>query len=168
VNEIAEAAGVRMRIEEAAVPVRPAVAGACEALGLDPLAVANEGKFVVVAAADEAEAALAAMRSHPLGREAAIIGEVLAGRLASGISDLKSQIPGGRPLTANGISDLKSQIPGGRPLTADTREQMPDTREQRPDARGAASRGPLVTLRTRIGGERVLELPYGEQLPRIC
>ncbi|MCX5673823.1 MAG: hydrogenase expression/formation protein HypE [Planctomycetota bacterium] len=109
VNEMAEAARLRMRIEEAAVPVRPAVQGACDALGLDVLSVANEGKFVVIAPPGETEAALEAMRSHPLGRDAAIIGEVLS--------------------------------PGP---------------------------GPRVTLRTTIGGERVLELPYGEDLPRIC
>ena len=105
-----EQADVGMRIEGAAVPVRPAVAGACEALGLDVLNVANEGKFVVIAPADEAGAALAAMRAHPLGRDAAVIGEVLP----------------------------------------------------------APGRGARVTLRTRIGGERVLEMPYGEDLPRIC
>jgi len=112
-NEIAEAAGLRMRIEEAAVPVRPAVAGACETLGLDPLTVANEGKFVVLVPPDEAEAALGAMRGHPLGREAAAIGEVLEAPRKGGF-------------------------------------------------------GPPVVLRTQIGGERVLEMPYGEDLPRIC
>jgi len=122
VNELAEAAGpvvegtshyragVGMRIEESAIPVRPAVEGACEALGLDPLTVANEGKFVVVAPPDEAEAALRAMRNHPLGRDAALVGEV-------------------------------TQAP---------------------------RRGPRVILRTAIGGERFLEMPYGEDLPRIC
>jgi hydrogenase expression/formation protein HypE len=85
------------------------VAGACDALGLDALNVANEGKFVVIVPAEEADAALAAMRGHPLGREAATIGEVLA-----------------------------------------------------------AGPGPRVTLRTTIGGRRVLEMPYGEDLPRIC
>ena len=109
VNELASAAGLKIRIDEASVPVKPAVLGACEALGLDVLNVANEGKFVVVAPADEADAALAAMRGHPLGRDAAVIGEVLP-----------------------------------------------------------AGSGPRVTLRTTIGGERVLELPYGEDLPRIC
>ena len=109
VNELAEAAALRIEISEAAVPVRPAVAGACDVLGLDALNVANEGKFVVIVPAEEADAALAAMRGHPLGREAAAIGEVLA-----------------------------------------------------------AGPGPRVTLRTTIGGRRVLEMPYGEDLPRIC
>jgi len=110
VNELADAAGVGMLLVESAIPVRPAVAGACEALGLDPLLVANEGKFVVVVPPEEAEATLQAMRAHRLGREAALIGEVLE----------------------------------------------------------APRAGPRVTLRTRIGGERVLEMPYGEELPRIC
>jgi hydrogenase expression/formation protein HypE len=109
VNEIAEASRLRIRVEETAVPVRPAVAGACDTLGLDVMNVANEGKFVVIVPAAEAEAALAAMRGHPLGKEAAEIGEVLP-----------------------------------------------------------AGPGPRVTLRTSIGGERVLEMPYGEDLPRIC
>ena len=109
-NELAEGAGARMRIEESAVPVRPAVAGACDVLGLDVLSVANEGKFVVVVARGEAQAALGAMRGHPLGRDAAVIGEVLP----------------------------------------------------------VKGKGPRVTLRTAIGGERVLEMPYGEDLPRIC
>jgi len=110
VNELAEAAGVRIRIDETSVPVRPAVAGACDALGLDVLAVANEGKFVVVVPPEECDAALAAMRNHPLGREAAAIGDCLP----------------------------------------------------------PAAVGPRVTLRTAIGGERVLEMPYGEDMPRIC
>jgi hydrogenase expression/formation protein HypE len=112
VNELAEGAALRMRIDEAAVPVRSAVAGACDALGLDVLNVANDGKFVVIVPAAEADAALKAMRGHPLGRDAAVIGEVLPPASPSG--------------------------------------------------------GPRVTLRTKIGGERVLELPYGEDLPRIC
>ncbi|MGH2543313.1 MAG: AIR synthase-related protein [Ardenticatenaceae bacterium] len=59
-----------------AVPVRPDVRGACEILGLDPLTIANEGKLLVIVAPDVAEAALAAMRAHPLAPEASIIGEV--------------------------------------------------------------------------------------------
>ncbi|MCX5648314.1 MAG: hydrogenase expression/formation protein HypE [Planctomycetota bacterium] len=110
VNELAESAGVGMRIEESAIPVRPAVEGACEALGLDVLSVANEGKFVAVVPPDEAEAVLQAMRGHALGCDAALVGEVT----------------------------------------------------------DAPARGPRVTLRTAIGGERILEMPYGEDLPRIC
>ncbi len=73
-NEIAHASGVGFRIEESAIPVKPDVAAACELLGLDPLNVANEGKLVAVAAPEGAQTLLAAMRAHPLGREAAIIG----------------------------------------------------------------------------------------------
>jgi hydrogenase expression/formation protein HypE len=65
-----------MTIREAALPVRPGVAGACEILGLDPLYVANEGKLVAFVPPDQAEAALAAARAHPLGRDAALIGTV--------------------------------------------------------------------------------------------
>jgi hydrogenase expression/formation protein HypE len=63
-------------LDEPAIPVRPAVRGACEILGLDPLYVANEGRLVAVVAPEAADAALTAFRSHPLGRDAAIIGEV--------------------------------------------------------------------------------------------
>ena len=75
-NEIATQSGVGMTLDEKAIPVREQVDAACELLGLDPLYVANEGKLVVIVPADAAEAALAAMRDHPLGREAARIGEV--------------------------------------------------------------------------------------------
>jgi hydrogenase expression/formation protein HypE len=77
-NEIAQQAGVGIRLEEAAIPVLPAVTAACELLGLDPLYVANEGKLVAFVAPRSAAAVLAAMRVHPLGRDAAIIGEVVA------------------------------------------------------------------------------------------
>lgn len=77
-NEIAQQAGVGFRLEEEAIPVKPAVTAACELLGLDPLYVANEGKLVAFVAARSAGAVLAAMRAHPLGREAAIIGETVA------------------------------------------------------------------------------------------
>lgn len=107
-NEFAVAARVGIRIREDRIPVKPAVAGACEILGLDPLYVANEGKLVAVVAAAKAEAVLHALRAHPLGREAALIGEVMAGS------------------------------PG------------------------------LVTMQTRLGAWRIVDLLVGEQLPRIC
>ncbi len=107
-NEIAAAAGVGIRIDEAALPVPPAVRGACEILGLDPLYVANEGKAIAFVAREAAEEALAIWRRHPLGRQAVCIGEVEAG-------------------------------PAG-----------------------------LVTLRSSIGGTRIVDLLTGEQLPRIC
>jgi hydrogenase expression/formation protein HypE len=77
-NELAWQSGVGFRISEEAIPVRPEVGAACELLGLDPLYVANEGKLVAIVAPNSAEAAFAAMRGHPLGRNAAIIGEVVA------------------------------------------------------------------------------------------
>lgn len=77
-NEFAEQAGVDIAIEEDAVPVKPAVAGACEMLGYDVFQVANEGKIVCVVPADQAEAALAAMRASRYGADAALIGEVRA------------------------------------------------------------------------------------------
>ncbi len=77
-NEIAAAARVGMVIDEARIPVLEEVRGACEILGFDPLYVANEGKCLVIVAAEAGEAVLAAMRSHPLGRDAALIGQVVA------------------------------------------------------------------------------------------
>jgi len=74
-NEIAQQSGCGMMIRERAIPVKAEVAAACEFLGLDPLHVANEGKLIAICAAADAERLLAAMRSHPHGREAAIIGE---------------------------------------------------------------------------------------------
>jgi len=107
-NEIAARARVGIRLDEAAIPVWEEVRGACEILGLDPLYVANEGRCLAIVAAEAAEAVLEAMRSHPLGREAAIIGQVVADH------------------------------PG------------------------------MVTMRSRIGGLRIVEMLSGEQLPRIC
>ena len=107
-NEIAKRAGVGMLLREQAIPVRESVKGACEVLGLDPLYVANEGKLLAIVQADMAEAVLAAMRAHPLGCDAAIIGEVVA------------------------------EHPG------------------------------MVLMTTEIGGTRVLDVMFGEQLPRIC
>ncbi len=77
-NEIARQSGVGMMLQEKALPVKPAVNAACELLGLDPLYVANEGKLIAICAATDAETVLTAMRTHPLGRDAAIIGEVHA------------------------------------------------------------------------------------------
>ena len=107
-NEIAAASAVAIELNEAEVPVRAEVRGFCEILGLDPLYLANEGKVVAIVPADEASAALAAFRSHPLGREASLIGRV---------------------------------------------------------GRGEPGR---VTMRTTLGGRRVVDMLVGEQLPRIC
>ena len=75
-NEIAQQSGVGMLLQEAAIPVLPQVAAACELLGLDPLYIANEGKLVAIVAPETASAVLAAMRTHPLGLRAAQIGQV--------------------------------------------------------------------------------------------
>jgi hydrogenase expression/formation protein HypE len=107
-NELATASRVGVVLDEAAIPIRPEVRGACELLGLDPLYVANEGKLIAVVPPEDADRALAAMRSHPLGRDAAIVGTVVADH------------------------------PG------------------------------MVVLRSRVGGQRVVTLLAGEQLPRIC
>jgi hydrogenase expression/formation protein HypE len=107
-NEIASQAGVGIRLDETRIPIHEEVRGACEILGLDPLYVANEGKCLVIVAREAAEVALAALRRHPLGREAALIGEVVAD----------------------------------------------------PPRR--------VVLRSRIGGQRIVDMLSGEQLPRIC
>jgi len=77
-NELAQRSGVGIEIDEAKVPVHAAVAAASELLGLDPLYVANEGKLVAMVAEEQAGAVLQAMRAHPLGRESAVIGRVVA------------------------------------------------------------------------------------------
>jgi hydrogenase expression/formation protein HypE len=77
-NEVARAADVAVVVDEDAIPVRPPVRGACELLGIDPLYVACEGRLVTIVDGAEADAALAAMRAHPLGAEAAVIGRVAA------------------------------------------------------------------------------------------
>jgi hydrogenase expression/formation protein HypE len=106
--EIAEQARLGIEIDEGAVPVAPAVAAACEILGLDPLHVANEGKLLAVVPAEDVRPALAALQAHDLGRRAAVLGRVV--------------------------------------------ERHPGT----------------VVMRTAIGGSRVIPMPLGEQLPRIC
>jgi len=107
-NEFAVSSGVGIRLQETALPLNDAVRGACEILGLDPLYLANEGKLVAIVPGTHGPAVLAALHAHPMGREAAIIGEVCA----------------------------------------------------QPQAR--------VILSTTIGGDRVVDVLFGEQLPRIC
>ncbi|MGO9582494.1 MAG: hydrogenase expression/formation protein HypE [Acidimicrobiales bacterium] len=75
-NELAHDTGLAVVLDESALPVKPAVAGACDLLGIDPLYVANEGKLLAVVAAKEADAALAALRSHRLGADAVLIGDI--------------------------------------------------------------------------------------------
>lgn len=107
-NEIARASGTGVRLRERAIPVPEAVANACGFLGLDPLYVANEGRLVAFVPPDRAEAVLEAMRAHPQGGGAALIGECV--------------------------------------------DDHPGT----------------VVVETGLGGTRVVDLPLGEQLPRIC
>jgi hydrogenase expression/formation protein HypE len=77
-NEIAQQSKVGMLLQESAIPVRESVAAACEFLGLDPLYSPCEGRLVAICTSEDAEAALAALRAHPLGQEAARIGQVVA------------------------------------------------------------------------------------------
>lgn len=107
-NEFALAANVCIRLEETAIPVHEAVRGVAEILGLDPLYFANEGTLVALVPDERAEAALAAMRRHPAGRNAALIGRV-----------------------------------------------------------GNAPEGAVI-MHTGFGGERIVDMLVGEQLPRIC
>ena len=77
-NEIAQQSRAGMRLAESAIPFKPGVLAACELLGLDPLYIANEGKLIAICEKSDAERLLAVMRAHPLGRDAAIVGEVTA------------------------------------------------------------------------------------------
>jgi hydrogenase expression/formation protein HypE len=107
-NEIAIAAGCGIELDECAVPLREAVKGFCEILGLDPLYLANEGRLVAIVPPSDADRALAAMRAHPLGAGACRIGHVT---------------------------------------------------ERRPRQ---------VIMRTVLGGQRIVDMLVGDQLPRIC
>ena len=93
-NEIAMASRVGIVLDEARIPVRDAVIGACELLGFDPLYVANEGKLIAIVPPNAAEAVLDALRAHPLGRDAAILGEVTSGH--PGTVVLRSRLGGKR------------------------------------------------------------------------
>lgn len=95
-NEWAQAAGVQILLEEAAVPLRDEVRAVCELLGIDPLNVANEGKLLAAVAPEMAEAVLDAMREHPLGQQAAVVGEVRSGE--AGKVFLRTQVGGTRIL----------------------------------------------------------------------
>jgi hydrogenase expression/formation protein HypE len=93
-NEIAESAGIGITIIEDLVPVSEEVMGACEILGFDPLYVANEGKLIAFVDPAAAEKVLAAMRAHPFGKNAIVIGEVVADH--PGIVIMKTRIGGSR------------------------------------------------------------------------
>jgi len=107
-NEFAKSSRVGIKLFEEKIPVLPEVRGACEVLGIDPLYVANEGKLIAVVPPAAADEILSAMKNDPLGRHAAIIGEVVAAH------------------------------PG------------------------------MVAVQTALGASRIVDMPVGEQLPRIC
>lgn len=111
-NELATAGPCTMTIEESRIPISEPVRGACEILGLDPLYVANEGRFVMFLPPENVDEALSLLHQHAVSQEAVAIGEI-----------------------------------GGTPSTPDPA---------------------LVTLQTRYGTHRILDLLSGEQLPRIC
>jgi hydrogenase expression/formation protein HypE len=93
-NEIAESAQVGISIMEESIPVSEEVSGACEILGFDPLYVANEGKLIAFVSPDTADKVLAIMRSHPLGKNSVIIGEVTADHPSTVV--MKTRIGGSR------------------------------------------------------------------------
>jgi hydrogenase expression/formation protein HypE len=95
-NEIAAASRVGIELDEAAIPVRPEVRGACEVLGLDPLYVANEGKLVAIVPREDEERVLAALRAHPLGANAALVGRVVESH--PGVVTVRSILAGERVL----------------------------------------------------------------------
>ena len=96
-HEIAAAAGVGVTMLESAIPVRPEVRGACEILGLDILYVANEGKLLAIVPPETADGLLAVMRAHPLGRKAAVIGDIVAEH--PGMVVMRSLVGGTRVVT---------------------------------------------------------------------
>lgn len=93
-NEIARQSGVGVVLDEAMLPVHPAVAAACEFMGLDPLYIANEGKMLVICPAEQAGVALRIMQAHPLGKQAAVIGQVVED--AHGFVQLQTRMGGRR------------------------------------------------------------------------
>ena len=95
-NELAQQSQVCIEVEEESVPVKEAVCGACEMLGYDPLQVANEGKMVCVVAANQAEAALSAMKANPYGVDAAVIGKVTTAQADRGPAVFVKNAFGGR------------------------------------------------------------------------
>ncbi len=93
-NELAQTAGIGVILDEVALPVQPQVLGACDMLGIDPIYVANEGKFVAVVPEAEAEAAVAALRKHPRGERAVVIGQVV--ETPAGMVALRTPFGGSR------------------------------------------------------------------------
>jgi hydrogenase expression/formation protein HypE len=97
-HEVAARSGAKVLLDEESVPVRREVAGVCDLLGLDPLALACEGRALVWVAADDADLALEAMRSHPLGTESAMIGRMEARVAGAPPVVMRTQVGGERPL----------------------------------------------------------------------
>ena len=93
-NELVKDSPFALVLDEQSLPVEPQVLGACDMLGIDPLYVANEGKFVAIVAAEEADAAVAAMRAHPQGARATVVGEIMAE--PHGIVALRTSFGGSR------------------------------------------------------------------------
>ncbi len=93
-NELAEQSGLGIELEEDAIPVSEAVGGACEILGLDPLYIANEGRLLAFVSPHDSDMVLDTMRRHPLGKDSAVIGEVVNGH--DGLVLMKSRIGGTR------------------------------------------------------------------------
>jgi hydrogenase expression/formation protein HypE len=108
-NEISRGSGLSIEINEADIPIKPAVQAAADMLGFDVLNIANEGKFVAIVSPESAQDCLRICKNHPLGKDASLIGEVV------------------------------------------------ETRDV-----------PIVEIVTRIGGKRIVQMPYGRELPRIC
>ena len=132
-NEIAEQSGVTCLIDETAVPIHDAVRAGCDIVGLDPLYLANEGKLLCFVPAAKAEAALAALRSLPEGREAALIGRVLApeetpgsarGSVSPGSASLGSASPGAVPLRPGSVI-LRTAMGGHRLLAMLESDPLP-------------------------------------------
>ena len=101
-NEIAKAADLGVLVSEDEIPVRAEVRGACELLGIDPMYVACEGRLVAVVPGGDADAAVAALRAHPLGEQAAVIGQVARG--AAGHRPAQDRVrrhPDRRPLVGD-------------------------------------------------------------------
>ena len=120
INELAGQSRVGFSIEETAIPVRPAVMAACEMLGIDPLYVANEGKLVAVVGGTR-DAVLEAMRRHPLGADAAPIGEVVGRASGNGHRRARESAGGrvGRPaLGRDSAAHLLAHRAGDPPLTS--------------------------------------------------
>jgi hydrogenase expression/formation protein HypE len=108
-NQLAADAGLAVILDEEALPVAPLVQGACGLLGIDPLYVACEGKFAAVVPAEQADAALAALRAHPLGRDACVVGEIRDH--PAGIVALRNAFGGSR--IVDRLAGRPSVVPGG-------------------------------------------------------